>query len=32
MTPSLYQRLGGADGIAELVDDIIAAHLNNPVV
>lgn len=32
MTTSLYQRLGGAGGIARLVDDIIAAHLNNPVV
>ncbi len=32
MTPSLYQRLGGADGIARLVDDVIAAHLSNPIV
>ncbi len=32
MTTSLYQRLGGADGIARLVDDVIAAHLNNPLV
>ena len=32
MTPSLYQRLGGANGIAGLVDDIIAAHQNNPIV
>ena len=32
MTTTLYQRLGGAQGIARLVDDIIAAHLNNPVV
>lgn len=32
MTTKLYSRLGGADGIARLVDDIIAAHLNNPVV
>jgi len=32
VTNSLYQRLGGADGIARLVDDAIAAHLNNPVV
>jgi hemoglobin len=32
MTNSLYQRLGGADGIGRLVDDVIAAHLNNPVV
>lgn len=32
MTTSLYQRLGGADGIARLVDDVITAHLNNPLV
>jgi len=29
---SLYERLGGADGIAALVDDIIANHMINPVV
>lgn len=32
MTTSLYQRLGGANGIARLVDDVIAAHRTNPVV
>lgn len=32
MTPSLYQRLGGANGITELVDDIIVAHQKNPVI
>ena len=32
MTTTLYQRLGGAQGIARLVDDIIAAHLHNPLV
>ena len=32
MTTSLYQQLGGANGIARLVDDVIAAHLTNPVV
>ena len=32
MTTTLYQRLGGAPGIAALVDDVIAAHLVNPVV
>ena len=32
MTTTLYQRLGGADGIARLVDDIIATHLANPLV
>ena len=32
MSTTLYQRLGGADGIARLVDDVIAAHLANPLV
>jgi len=32
MTTTLYQRLGGANGIAKLVDDIMAAHLVNPIV
>ncbi len=32
MSPSLYERLGGADGIRRLVDDVMAAHLQNPVV
>ena len=32
MTTTLYQRLGGAEGIARLVDDVIAAHLDNPIV
>ena len=32
MTISLYQRLGGEEGIARLVDDVIAAHLANPLV
>lgn len=32
MTTTLYERLGGADGIARLVDDVIAAHLSNPLV
>jgi len=29
---SLYDRLGGADGISLIVDDIINAHINNPVI
>lgn len=29
---TLYERLGAADGIAALVDDIVDAHLNNPVI
>ena len=32
MAQTLYERLGGADGIAQLVDDAVDAHLNNPVV
>lgn len=29
---TLYERLGKADGIAALVDDIVDAHLRNPVI
>lgn len=29
---NLYERLGGADGIATLVDDIIEAHMHNPTI
>ncbi len=29
---TLYQRLGGADGVARIVDDFVAAHLSNPVI
>jgi hemoglobin len=29
---TLYQRLGGATGIAKLVDDIVEAHLGNPTI
>ncbi len=32
METSMYQRLGGAAGIAALVDDIVAAHMANPVI
>lgn len=32
MTTALYERLGGASGIATLVDDVMAAHLTNPIV
>ena len=31
-TASLHTRLGGADGIHQLVDDVVAAHLENPMV
>ncbi len=29
---TLYQRLGGQEGIASIVEDIVAAHMENPVV
>lgn len=32
MTAALYERLGGADGIARIVDDVMSAHLQNPIV
>ena len=32
MAETLYDRLGGADGIARLVDDAVDAHLSNPIV
>ncbi|MGB5079420.1 MAG: group 1 truncated hemoglobin [Burkholderiales bacterium] len=32
MNTTLYERLGGAKGIARLVDDVVAAHLANPIV
>ncbi|HEY5603755.1 MAG TPA: group 1 truncated hemoglobin [Gammaproteobacteria bacterium] len=32
MTTTIYERLGGANGIARMVDDIMAAHLVNPIV
>jgi hemoglobin len=32
MNTTLYQRLGGATGIAKLVEDVMAAHMTNPLV
>jgi hemoglobin len=32
MSTTLYQRLGEIDGIARIVDDVMAGHLANPVV
>jgi hemoglobin len=29
---SLYDRLGGAQGISNIVDDIVENHMNNPAV
>lgn len=31
-TPSLYLKLGGAKGIASIVDGVVEAHLENPVL
>lgn len=31
-TTTLYQRLGEAEGMARLVDDVMDAHLRNPLV
>jgi hemoglobin len=31
-TVSLYDRLGRAEGISRLVDDIVAAHMANPLI
>jgi len=32
VSPSLYERLGGATGISALVDDIVEAHMANPLI
>lgn len=32
MTQSLYERLGGIDGITQLVSDAVDTHLANPIV
>lgn len=31
-SPSLYDRLGGADGVRALVEDIVEAHMGNPTI
>lgn len=31
-TETLYDRLGGAEGISALVEDIVAAHMQNPLI
>lgn len=31
-TSSLYEKLGGSKGIASIVDGVVEAHLQNPVV
>ena len=32
MDQSLFQRLGGTAGINELVEDIVALHMENPII
>ena len=32
MSKTLYERLGGTEGITKLVDDAVNTHLNNPIV
>ena len=32
MSESLYERLGGEKGVKTLVDDIVEAHMNNPLI
>lgn len=32
MEATLYQRLGGADGIAAIVEEVVAAHMANPLI
>ena len=29
---SLYERLGGEEGIITIVDDVVEAHMNNPAI
>jgi hemoglobin len=31
-TRSLFERLGGSSGISAIVDDIVVAHMKNPVI
>jgi hemoglobin len=32
MSDSLYERLGGAKGIKNIVGDVVEAHMNHPVI
>lgn len=32
MSTSLFDRLGGAEGITKIVDDAVGAHMNNPAI
>lgn len=31
-TSTLYERLGGSNGIDAIVDDVVAAHMENPLI
>ena len=31
-TASLYERLGGEEGLIAIVDDVVEAHMNNPAI
>lgn len=31
-TTTLYERLGGEEGIIAIVDDVVEAHMNNPAI
>jgi hemoglobin len=31
-TVSLYERLGGEEGLIAIVDDVVEAHMNNPAI
>jgi hemoglobin len=32
MSESLFERLGKEEGIVKIVDDVVEAHMNNPVI
>jgi hemoglobin len=32
MSTLLFERLGGTSGISAIVDDVVAAHMNNPAI
>ncbi len=32
MSKTLYERLGGKEGITKIVDDTVDAHMNNPAI
>lgn len=32
MNQTLFERLGGSEGISKIVDDVVEAHMNNPAI